>query len=194
MWGWRCNRGLWLRGGCAEGSVLTISRPVIVEVPVDEDAHRGEADVQANHHVPARDTEGVESASGVEPGERLGPRGGARSGNERAERQRAQRGRQRNWRPSACRRQARRAAAGARRRAHLRKTHGVISSSSLERGGLRMMSLSAGLKPSAVAGGPSVTRLTQSSCTGIRPSGMPSSAYAGGRGGEERRRAVRVGR
>lgn len=34
----------------------------------------------------------------------------------------------------------------------------------------------AGLKPSAVAGGPSVTRLTHSSCTGMRPSGRPSAA------------------
>ena len=39
-----------------------------------------------------------------------------------------------------------------------------------------MMSGSGGLKPSAVAGGPSVTRLTQSSWTGESPSGMPSMA------------------
>jgi hypothetical protein len=32
------------------------------------------------------------------------------------------------------------------------------------------------LKPSAVAGGPSVTRLTHSSCTGTNPSGSPSAA------------------
>ncbi len=38
---------------------------------------------------------------------------------------------------------------------------------SLERrGGWRMMSWSGGLKPRAVAGGPSVTRLTHSSCGG----------------------------
>jgi hypothetical protein len=45
--------------------------------------------------------------------------------------------------------------------------------SSLFLGGFFMMSLSGGLKPSAVAGGPSVTRFTQRSCTGISPSGMP---------------------
>jgi hypothetical protein len=38
-----------------------------------------------------------------------------------------------------------------------------------------MISLSGGLKPKAVAGGPSVTRLTQRSCTGIRPSGIPKA-------------------
>jgi hypothetical protein len=36
--------------------------------------------------------------------------------------------------------------------------------------------LSGGLKPKAVAGGPSVTRFTQRSCTGMRPSGRPSIA------------------
>lgn len=39
-----------------------------------------------------------------------------------------------------------------------------------------MISRSGGLKPRAVAGKPSVTRLTQSSWTGIRASGMPSAA------------------
>ena len=39
-----------------------------------------------------------------------------------------------------------------------------------------MTSRSGGLKPSAVAGSPSVTRFTHSSCTGARPSGMPSAA------------------
>jgi len=39
-----------------------------------------------------------------------------------------------------------------------------------------MMSASGGLKPRAVAGGPSVTRLTQRSWTGIRPSGRPRRA------------------
>lgn len=38
------------------------------------------------------------------------------------------------------------------------------------------MSGSGGLKPSAVAGGPSVTRFTQRSCTGMRPSGRPNAA------------------
>jgi hypothetical protein len=39
-----------------------------------------------------------------------------------------------------------------------------------------MMSTSGGLNPSAVAGGPSVTRLTHRSCTGMSPSGMPAAA------------------
>lgn len=39
-----------------------------------------------------------------------------------------------------------------------------------------MMSRSGGLKPRAVAGKPSVTRLTHSSWTGISASGMPSAA------------------
>lgn len=38
-----------------------------------------------------------------------------------------------------------------------------------------MIELSGGLKPSAVAGKLSVTRLTQSSCTGIKASGIPRS-------------------
>lgn len=37
-----------------------------------------------------------------------------------------------------------------------------------------MLSPSGGLKPRAVAGGPSVTRLIHNSWTGTRPSGMPS--------------------
>ena len=51
-----------------------------------------------------------------------------------------------------------------------------------------MMSRSGGLKPRAVAGRPSVTRLTQSSCTGIRASGRPRAAVRKmlGRGGELR--------
>lgn len=44
------------------------------------------------------------------------------------------------------------------------------------RGGLLMMSKSGGLKPRAVAGRPSVTRLTHSNCTGIRASGNPKAA------------------
>ena len=43
-------------------------------------------------------------------------------------------------------------------------------------GGLSMMSRSGGLKPSAVAGRPSVTRFTHSSCTGMSASGMPRAA------------------
>ena len=38
-----------------------------------------------------------------------------------------------------------------------------------------MMSLSGGLNPKAVAGGPSVTRLTQRSWTGMRPAGTPKA-------------------
>lgn len=38
------------------------------------------------------------------------------------------------------------------------------------------MSGSGGLKPRAVAGGPSVTRFTHKSCTGIMQSGMPIAA------------------
>ena len=38
------------------------------------------------------------------------------------------------------------------------------------------MSRSGGLKPKAVAGGPSVTKFTQRSCTGIKPSGKPNAA------------------
>lgn len=44
------------------------------------------------------------------------------------------------------------------------------------RGGLLMMSKSGGLNPRAVAGKPSVTRLTQSSWTGMRASGNPRAA------------------
>ena len=39
-----------------------------------------------------------------------------------------------------------------------------------------MMSTSGGLNPRAVAGSPSVTRFTQSSCTGMRASGRPRAA------------------
>lgn len=39
-----------------------------------------------------------------------------------------------------------------------------------------MMSRSGGLKPRAVAGSPSVTRLTHSSWTGIKASGRPRMA------------------
>lgn len=39
-----------------------------------------------------------------------------------------------------------------------------------------MISRSGGLKPRAVAGKPSVTRLTHNSWTGINASGMPSAA------------------
>lgn len=39
-----------------------------------------------------------------------------------------------------------------------------------------MMSRSGGLNPKAVAGSPSVTKFTHSSCTGIRASGSPKAA------------------
>ena len=39
-----------------------------------------------------------------------------------------------------------------------------------------MMSKSGGLNPRAVAGRPSVTRLTQRSCTGMSASGIPRAA------------------
>lgn len=59
---------------------------------------------------------------------------------------------------------------------YLKKSQPEMSDSSALRGGLSMMSRSGGLKPRAVAGRPSVTRFTHSSCTGIRASGRPSAA------------------
>ena len=47
---------------------------------------------------------------------------------------------------------------------HRKKSQAVTSSSLDFRGGFCMMSTSGGLKPSAVAGGPSVTRFTHNSC------------------------------
>ena len=55
-----------------------------------------------------------------------------------------------------------------------KKSHLPTMGSRLSRGGTRMMLWSGGLKPRAVAGRLSVTRFTQSSCTGISASGMPS--------------------
>jgi hypothetical protein len=43
-------------------------------------------------------------------------------------------------------------------------------------GGLSIISRSGGLNPRAVAGRPSVTKLTQSNWTGIKASGRPSAA------------------
>ena len=62
-----------------------------------------------------------------------------------------------------------------------------------------MMSRSGGLKPRAVAGKPSVTRLTQSSWTGMRASGMPRAAVRKilreeRKGTEERRERERGGK
>jgi hypothetical protein len=57
-----------------------------------------------------------------------------------------------------------------------KKSHGVINDSFALRGGRSIMSKSGGLKPRAVAGKPSVTKLTQSNCTGINDSGKPRAA------------------
>ena len=59
---------------------------------------------------------------------------------------------------------------------YLKKSQPEMSGSLALRGGFSMISRSGGLKPRAVAGRPSVTRLTQSSWTGIRASGKPSAA------------------
>lgn len=59
---------------------------------------------------------------------------------------------------------------------YLQKSQPEISGSLGERGGRDMMSRSGGLKPRAVAGKPSVTRLTHSNWTGIRASGIPKAA------------------
>ena len=59
---------------------------------------------------------------------------------------------------------------------YLKNSQPEIRGSLGERGGLPIMSRSGGLKPRAVAGRPSVTRLTQSSWTGIRASGRPRAA------------------
>lgn len=59
---------------------------------------------------------------------------------------------------------------------YLQKSQPEMSGSLGERGGRDMMSRSGGLKPRAVAGKPSVTRLTHSNWTGIRASGIPKAA------------------
>lgn len=59
---------------------------------------------------------------------------------------------------------------------YLKKSQPEMRGSFGLRGGLSMISRSGGLKPRAVAGRPSVTRLTQSSWTGIRASGRPRMA------------------
>lgn len=59
---------------------------------------------------------------------------------------------------------------------YLKNSQPEIRGSLGERGGLPMMSRSGGLKPRAVAGRPSVTRLTHRSWTGIRASGRPRAA------------------
>jgi hypothetical protein len=57
-----------------------------------------------------------------------------------------------------------------------KNNHGVIKDSFALRGGRSIISKSGGLKPSAVAGKPSVTKFTQSNCTGINDSGKPRAA------------------
>lgn len=59
---------------------------------------------------------------------------------------------------------------------YLQKSQPEMSGSLGERGGRDMISRSGGLKPRAVAGKPSVTRLTHSNWTGIRASGIPKAA------------------
>ena len=59
---------------------------------------------------------------------------------------------------------------------YLKNNHGVMSDSFGDLGFLSMMSKSGGLKPRAVAGRPSVTKLTHNSCTGINDSGKPKAA------------------
>lgn len=59
---------------------------------------------------------------------------------------------------------------------YLKKSHPVIRPSLEFLGGFFMMSRSGGLNPRAVAGKPSVTKLTHSSWTGIKASGIPRAA------------------
>lgn len=59
---------------------------------------------------------------------------------------------------------------------YLKKSQPLIRDSLGFLGGIFMMSTSGGLKLSAVAGGPSVIRFTQRSCTGINASGIPRAA------------------
>lgn len=59
---------------------------------------------------------------------------------------------------------------------YLRNSQPDIRGSLGERGGFCIMSISGGLKLSAVAGRPSVTKFTHSNWTGINASGMPRAA------------------
>ena len=59
---------------------------------------------------------------------------------------------------------------------YLKNSKPLMRGSLALRGGFSMMSMSGELKLRAVAGRPSVTRLTQRSWTGIRASGMPRAA------------------
>ena len=60
--------------------------------------------------------------------------------------------------------------------AHRNSSHPVTIGSPARRGGRAITSLSGRLKPNAVAGSPSVTRLTHSSWTGVSTSGTPKAA------------------
>lgn len=59
---------------------------------------------------------------------------------------------------------------------YLKKSHPLINGSFARLGGFFMISTSGGLKLKAVAGGPSVIKFTQRSCTGIKASGIPNAA------------------
>lgn len=59
---------------------------------------------------------------------------------------------------------------------YLKKSHPLINDSFGFLGCIFIMSTSGGLKLNAVAGGPSVIRLTQRSWTGMRASGIPRAA------------------
>lgn len=59
---------------------------------------------------------------------------------------------------------------------YLNRTQPLISESSDLLGGCYIILRSGGLNPKAVAGKPSVTRLTHKSCTDENPSGIPSRA------------------
>lgn len=74
---------------------------------------------------------------------------------------------------------------------YLKKSHPLISGSLGLRGCLSMMSKSGGLNPSAVAGNPSVTRLTQSNWTGIKASGRPMIAVRKILKGKKRMRSTK---
>ena len=59
---------------------------------------------------------------------------------------------------------------------YLKNNQPVMRPSLGLRGGFFIMSRSGGLKPRAVAGKPSVTKLTHNNCTGIKASGIPRAA------------------
>lgn len=59
---------------------------------------------------------------------------------------------------------------------YLKNNHPEIRLSLVLLGTFFMISRSGGLNPRAVAGKPSVTKLTHNSCTGIKASGIPRAA------------------